>query len=1019
MKPTKDNFMTHFFKTTTGKRNQIVTIRTSNPPAMLSDFELGEPQRPKLADEQKQKHHARMKLNFENQFMKNILSLMKTSLARVAVPTMMLLLSSTASWAQTVLLSDDFASITSGNNTSTTGANSAWAGDTSFPTVASAYQAGGAVKLGTASLAGSITSKTLDLSLNGGNFFVKFDVKGWTTVEGSIKVTVTGLTAQTVTYTAVMAGTFETKTLSFTGGTAGSAVKIETTAKRAYIDNVSVYYSGAGAPAITASAASGIGATTATLNGNVTSDGGAAVTDRGFCYNTTGGVTINDSRTASDTGTGAFTLGISALSVNTQYYYIAYATNSVGTTLSAETNFWTMAAVPVAPVVDTPTPINLNVTLGSGDGNPANTVYAIQETSTAKYVQADGALNTTAVFQAATTWNTVTVSGLNPSTAYTFEVKAQNGAGTNTAFGATATGTTTSGVVPPAVATQAATALAIASATLNGTVTANNGAALTDRGFFWQTTPGVTTADNQLSAGGTAVSAFSMPLGSLSVNTVYYYRAYAVNSAGMNLDNSEVSFYTLANPPTVPTVDGIAGTTMNVTLGTDDGNPANTVYAIQETNSGSYVQTDGTLGATAAYQSAGDWGTKTVNGLSGTTTYSFQVKAQNGGGMDTAFSPAADGTTLVATLTLAKWDMSGYSNSGSNPQAPTASDPNLTIGALTKGSAITANTTAKCWGGVFGTSAATEAAAITAGGYGTFTITANSGHTVSFSDIPTYNVRRSATGPTTGIWQYSLDGSTFTDIGSDITWGGTTSGTGNTQPAIDLSDISALQNVAAGTTVTFRVVAWGASGTSGTWYINDQASGLSDLIVEGFITSNGGTASIGVSGNLAFGNVTTGTVATATMTITNPGSAILNVSGIVYPTGFSGAFSGAISAGGSQDVTVSFAPIAIQSYGGTITVNSDATSGSGTISSSGDGIAVVPPVTPVITGIQISGGNVLIDFTGGASDVVGNFTVVSASSVTSALAPIAATITTSGPGVFRATVPFSASTPAAFYRIKH
>ena len=60
----------------------------------------------------------------------------------------------------------------------------------------------------------------------------------------------------------------------------------------------------------------------------------------------------------------------------------------------------------------------------------------------------------------------------------------------------------------------------------------------------------------------------------------------------------------------------------------------------------------------------------------------------------------------------------------------------------------------------------------------------------------------------------------------------------------------------------------------------------------------------------------------------------------------------------------------------------------------------------------------LIDFTGGASDGVGNFTVLSAASLTTPLAPIAATITTSGPGLFRASIPFSASTPVAFYRIE-
>jgi hypothetical protein len=141
------------------------------------------------------------------------------------------------------LLQEDFSSIASGNNTGTTGSTSAWVGDTNFPTVVSAYKAGGVVKLGTSSAVGSLTTKTLDLSVNGGSFNVSFDVKGWTTVEGSIKVTVSGLTSQTVTYTSTMSSaSFENKVLSFTGGIVNSTLKIETTAKRAFIDNVNIYY---------------------------------------------------------------------------------------------------------------------------------------------------------------------------------------------------------------------------------------------------------------------------------------------------------------------------------------------------------------------------------------------------------------------------------------------------------------------------------------------------------------------------------------------------------------------------------------------------------------------------------------------------------------------------------------------------------------------------------------------------------------------------------------------------------
>jgi hypothetical protein len=148
--------------------------------------------------------------------------------------------------AQTYLINEDFSSITTGNNTSSDGAGTAWTGNANFSTVSKAYQAGGMVKLGTSSATGYITSKSLDLSVNTGVFSVSVDVKGWTTVEGDIKVTVTGLTAQTKSYTAKMdASALQTLVFDFTGGKANSTVTIETTAKRAYLDNIKVYYNAA------------------------------------------------------------------------------------------------------------------------------------------------------------------------------------------------------------------------------------------------------------------------------------------------------------------------------------------------------------------------------------------------------------------------------------------------------------------------------------------------------------------------------------------------------------------------------------------------------------------------------------------------------------------------------------------------------------------------------------------------------------------------------------------------------
>jgi len=136
----------------------------------------------------------------------------------------------------TTVLSEDFSSITTGDNTTTGGSASAWTPNSNFTTVNATYQAGGTVRIGTSKAAGSLTTKSLNLSA--GAYNVSFKVKGWTTVEGSITVTPSGGTAQTVTYAQTMSGTFETKSLSFTGGTANTTITIATTAKRAYLDDI-------------------------------------------------------------------------------------------------------------------------------------------------------------------------------------------------------------------------------------------------------------------------------------------------------------------------------------------------------------------------------------------------------------------------------------------------------------------------------------------------------------------------------------------------------------------------------------------------------------------------------------------------------------------------------------------------------------------------------------------------------------------------------------------------------------
>ena len=85
-------------------------------------------------------------------------------------------------------------------------------------------------------------------------------------------------------------------------------------------------------PTVTTAAVFSIIQTTAISGGNITSDGGVAVTARGVCWGTSENPTISlSTKTTDGTGTGTFTSSIIGLTPNTLYYIRAYATNSEGT----------------------------------------------------------------------------------------------------------------------------------------------------------------------------------------------------------------------------------------------------------------------------------------------------------------------------------------------------------------------------------------------------------------------------------------------------------------------------------------------------------------------------------------------------------------------------------------------------------------------------------------------------------------------------------------------------------------
>lgn len=90
-------------------------------------------------------------------------------------------------------------------------------------------------------------------------------------------------------------------------------------------------YSSSTAPLVSTSSASSIKETTMRINGNVSSDGGATITQRGFYFGRSTNMTSNTKIVISGT-TGSYLYNASNLVANANYYIWAFATNSKGTT---------------------------------------------------------------------------------------------------------------------------------------------------------------------------------------------------------------------------------------------------------------------------------------------------------------------------------------------------------------------------------------------------------------------------------------------------------------------------------------------------------------------------------------------------------------------------------------------------------------------------------------------------------------------------------------------------------------
>ena len=138
-----------------------------------------------------------------------------------------------------------------------------------------------------------------------------------------------------------------------------------------------------GVPTITTSVPSNVTSNSAICGGNVTSDGGATVTQRGVCYSTSQNPTTSSQTVSGGSGTGSFTCNLTGLMANTTYYVRAYAINSAGTAYGSEQNFITQQ-VPSYTISVSSSPANGGSVTGGGTYQQGQSC-TVQATANAGY----------------------------------------------------------------------------------------------------------------------------------------------------------------------------------------------------------------------------------------------------------------------------------------------------------------------------------------------------------------------------------------------------------------------------------------------------------------------------------------------------------------------------------------------------------------------------------------------------------------------------------------------------------
>ena len=308
-------------------------------------------------------------------------------------------------------------------------------------------------------------------------------------------------------------------------------------------------------PIVKTQGATDIGKDVATLNGNITDNGGDKIIECGFYYGTSENTEIKKS--LGDNSLSALKLVLTNLKESTTYYYKAYATNSKGTAYGEVMSFKTLSENALTVETKSATDITtksatLNGTVldrGSSNITEYGFYYGTNENTTNKK-KLENSMDELKL----------NLTELAEGTTYYYKAYATNSKGTS--YGEVLNFTTLPNIEFSNVSVSnitPTTASVVYSISLAGKT-------ITETGVEYSTQSNFNNAVQSI--GSIVHGTVSIELSSLSENTKYYIRPYTILNSSYKTVGNRVSFGTKAYlriPPTKPIISNISGNSATAT----------------------------------------------------------------------------------------------------------------------------------------------------------------------------------------------------------------------------------------------------------------------------------------------------------------------------------------------------------------------------------------------------------------------------------------------------------------------